>query len=300
MSNQVKRMLLLRSHHKSCVAQGAPGFTLIELLVVISIIALLIGLLLPALTTAREHARASVCMSHMQHLGYAMANYVADNDEYMPREGKGHEIIIKRDPLIYQRYYYPWPRAFHKYITKRLPFVDKGEGYYESYETFSDNDLDSTMWQRYRYRDMIEYQCPSYPNPLHNIHYINNGLLTRRNGPADQNIRHPTTPITEFTRPSAGMYMAEFTDDPDDSIAKAQKSYPYLDHWYDVWAEVHVNGPEEKSNGYGGNVARIKSDRHLGTGSNTLFVDSHIERRSRDTLKDIDNWDDHTYNEWWR
>jgi len=44
---------------------------------------------------------------------------------------------------------------------------------------------------------------------------------------------------------------------------------------------------------------RIKSDRNLGTGSNMLFVDSHVERRSRDTLKDIDNWDDHTYNEWW-
>jgi len=299
MMDYAKRRYLPRTNNHCGGRSIRRGFTLIELLVVISIIALLIGLLLPALTTAREHARASVCMSHMQHLGYTLANYATDFKDYIPREGKGHEVIINRDPLIYQRYYYPWPRAFHQYITKRLPFVDKGEGYYESYETFSDTDLDSTMWQRYKYRDMIEYQCPSYPNPLHNIHYIDNGLLTRRNAPADEYIRHPTTLITEFTRPSAGMYMAEFTDDPDDSIAKAQKSYPYLDHWYDVWAEVHVNGPEEKSNGYGGNVARIKSDRHLGTGSNTLFVDSHIERRSRDTLKDIDNWDDHTYNEWW-
>jgi len=289
----MNRILLRKTNQSSHHRLLSPAFTLIELLVVISIIALLIGLLLPALTTAREHARASVCMSHMQHLGYALAFYAADNNEYIPREGKYN------DPPQYNRYYYPWPRAFHKYVTKRLPFVDQGEGFHGSLDTFSDNDLDSTMWRQYKYRDMVEYQCPSYPNPLHNIHYIDNGLLTRRNGPADENIRHPTTPITEFTRPSAGMYMAEFTDDPDDSIAKQQKSYPYLDHWYDVWAEVHVNGPEEKSDDHGGNVARIKSDRHLGTGSNTMFVDSHVERRSRDTLKDIDNWDDHTYNEWW-
>jgi len=270
------------------------AFTLIELLVVISIIALLIGLLLPALGKAREHARASICMSHMQHIGYSLANYATDNNDYVPREGKYH------DPAYLNRYYYPWPRAFHKYITSRQPFIDKGEGYQGSLETFSDNDLDSSMWRQNKYRDMIEYQCPSYPNPRHNIHYINNGLLTRRDGTFDINIRHPTTPVTEFMRPSSAMYMAEFTSDPDSSIADQQKSYPYLDHWYDVWSEKHVNGPEEKSNSYGGNVARIKSDRHLGTGSNTVFVDSHVEMRSRDTLKDVDNWDDHTYNEWWR
>ncbi len=282
------------------VRQGCRGFTLIELLVVISIIALLIGLLLPALGKAREHARAGACMSNMHQLAYALAIYATDNNDFIPREGKWHEKLLRNNPPVYERYYYPWPRAFHQYVTNRLPYRDQGEGYHGSFETFSNADLDDPGWLNYKYRDMVEYQCPSHPNPLHNIHYINNGLLTLRNGGADEGIRHPTASITEFMRPSAAMYMAEFADDKDNSIWRNQQNYPFLDHWYDVWAEVHVNGPERGSNGNGGNIARIKSDRHLGVGSNTVFVDSHVERRSRDTLKDVDNWDDHTYNRWWR
>ncbi len=272
------------------------GFTLIELLVVVSLIALLIGLLLPALGKAREHSRAGVCMAHMKHLGYALASYEANNNDFIPREGVYHQGY--RDGG-YLRYYYPWPRAFHEYMSERLPYRDQGPEYQDTLDTFSNADLDSSLWTQYKYRDMKEYQCPSHPNPLHSIHYINNGLLTRENGTIDEGVRHPTSPVTEFMRPSTAMYMTEFTDDIDNSIWEAQQSYSYMDHWYDVWAEKHVNGPETGSNGIGGNVARIKSDRHLGSGSNTLFVDSHVERRQRDTLKDIDNWDDHTYNEWW-
>ncbi len=235
--------------------RSTRGFTLIELLVVIAIIALLMAILVPALSKAKKQAQATTCLSNLKQIGVAAVLYAQDNDLFIPRGSTGTSAI--------------WFMQFLPYVGQRRDVGD--------------------------YRNVKIYRCKSFPTTgtgLLNIpnsrqtvcYVINDWTFSSRSDASGTSVGKPTK-LSVFKRPARTVYLADNEAGSWRPIIERSDSPEIIR--CDIFMETHLPLSDNHDINDGQRVAR---DRHR-KGCNALFLDWHSEYVSAETMT-IDLWRD--------
>ena len=106
--------------YRSGQIRRGRGFTLIELLIVVSMISILVGLLLPAIQSAREAARRSQCQNNLRQIGLGVANYISVFDQFPRARIASQDIRYIYDPAV------PCSGKLDRsYLVAILPYVEQ-------------------------------------------------------------------------------------------------------------------------------------------------------------------------------
>jgi len=230
------------------------AFTLIELLVVISIIALLIGILLPVLGSARMTARQMKCLSNMRQWGIAYAAYAAENKDYLPREDGDRDNGTFPGLAQFNQN----PQAWFNSLPSLINAPKYGDIYDGSVPSILDEYENAWFWYC---PEKINEDEKNSSSGLNSFHYGQNALL---------NGEQVTFPATLNFLPDAGKDRGRWFVRIDNF---ARSSETVLQG--EVFGNVAVVFPDPDGPGTGAN-GRLEFQRHDETKSNIAFLDGHV------------------------
>lgn len=227
------------------------GFTLVELLVVISIIALLMAIMMPALRKARWQAKATYCMNNLRGLGTAVNLYLNEEQERLPSTA-----------------------AFAHYGGGAQGSWFRGLQDFYGNPLIAKCPMDRCKYWRVPVKDNIsEAERALGIDGLRHVSYALNYYLVKATRDATSGkSRGPYSRLGMIRRPHATVYFVELGEHPD--FAAADHIHP--ENWPNLGSDANVLQKVEREVAY---------RRHFDQ-ANYGFVDGHVERLSfEDTFK---------------
>jgi prepilin-type N-terminal cleavage/methylation domain-containing protein/prepilin-type processing-associated H-X9-DG protein len=230
------------------------GFTLIELVVVVAIFGILLAVLLPVFSQAREKARQKACLSNERQLGAAFLLYVQDNDG-----GMTPNFINSKPPLF-------WPELIFPYVHSDACFTCP--------DSAPAND---TLYQQDAGGNLLGYAWPGgLPGPSR-VSYIYNfniggGIWFSADTVLAAQLHAAQAPKTlgQIVRPAATVLLTDGAADP---VNDAPETWPEAGSegkdFLDLGDADNVSGGPPRA---GAAPNARHSDR-----SNVLFADGHVE-----------------------